>query len=321
MLERSTDPEWPLDPPASLVRRRLCGREKTVHWMKGATAGDHGEDRSTNANDRLKARWGVWVGWSTVAAVAIHATALALTTWEVFHAAPEPALFEGRSLVLLPPAAETPSAGGVAAPAIPTFQEDEDDSELPEHSPDNGTGTDADLGDLWEQLNRRLGDRTAFVPTISEPTSEAEGRAPDDESDDTEDLDIGGQATTLTELSMLPESDSLDLGRLAELEPELALMTPSTWVLIRNPIEVEAYMRRSYTWGGLDPSARGSVSVTLWIDERGSVQWAEISESSGRQDLDEFALALFNEVAVFRPAREEGVRVSRSVSFALNFPW
>lgn len=289
--------------------------------MKGATAADHGEDRRTNANDRLKARWGAWVGWSTVVAVAIHAAVLALTAWEVLHAAPEPALFEGRSLVLLPPAAEAASAGGVAAPAIPTFQEDEDEFELPEPSPDDGTGTDADLGDLWENLNRRLGDRTALVPTISEPTSEAEDRALDDESADSEDLDIGGQATTLTELSILPESDSLALGRLAELEPELALMTPSTWVLIRNPIEVEAYMRRSVSWGRLDPSAKGSVSVTLWIDERGSVEWAEISESSGRQDLDEFALALFNEVAVFRPAREEGVRVSRSVSFAVNFPW
>jgi TonB family protein len=61
--------------------------------------------------------------------------------------------------------------------------------------------------------------------------------------------------------------------------------------------------------------------VTLWIDERGSVEWAEVSQSSGDRELDEFALSVFNEVAVFRPAREEGVRVSRSVSFALNFPW
>jgi TonB family protein len=51
------------------------------------------------------------------------------------------------------------------------------------------------------------------------------------------------------------------------------------------------------------------------------VAWAEISKSSGREDLDELALALFNEVADFRPAREEGVSVSRSVTFALNFPW
>jgi TonB family protein len=290
--------------------------------MKGAWVVDSREDRSPSANERLKDQWGAWVAWSTVVAVALHAAAFALTTWEVLHPTRDPALVEGTSLVLLPPVAEVASAGGAPAPALPTVLEDGDDSELPEPAPDDGTGTDADLGDLREEWNRRLGDRRNLVPTIAEPVSEAEETVPANESVVTEDdPDIGGEATMLTELSHLPETDSLDLGRLSELRPELALMTPSAWVLIRNPLEVEAYLRRSYTWGRVDPSAEGSVSVTLWIDERGSVEWAEISKSSGRPDLDEIALALFNEVAVFRPAREEGVRVSRSVSFALNFPW
>ena len=102
---------------------------------------------------------------------------------------------------------------------------------------------------------------------------------------------------------------------------QLALLAPEVWVLVRNPTEVEAFLRRSYRRGTLDPSATGSVSVTLWIDERGSVEFAEISKSSGRPTLDEFALALFNEVVVFRPAREYGVSVSRSVTFSVDFPW
>jgi TonB family protein len=131
---------------------------------------------------------------------------------------------------------------------------------------------------------------------------------------------IGGEARTI-DLAELPEPDSLDLSRLAALRPELAFMTASAWVLIRNQAEVEAFLKRSYSSGRLAPDASGSVSVTLWIDRRGSVEWAEVSKSSGRNDLDEFTLALFNEVAAFRAAREQGVYVSRSVTFSVNYPW
>ena len=95
----------------------------------------------------------------------------------------------------------------------------------------------------------------------------------------------------------------------------------SAGVMLQNPTEVEAFMARTYRLGRLDPEVAGRVSVTLWIDRRGSVEWAEITESSGRPDLDELALALFNEVVAFRPARDNGVSVSRSVVFAVNFPW
>ena len=98
-------------------------------------------------------------------------------------------------------------------------------------------------------------------------------------------------------------------------------MTASAWVLIRNQEEVEAYLRRTYREGRLDPAVRGTVSITLWIDQQGAVEWAEVSQSSGRTDLDEVALALFNEVADFRAARDRGQTVSRSVTFSLNFPW
>jgi TonB family protein len=63
------------------------------------------------------------------------------------------------------------------------------------------------------------------------------------------------------------------------------------------------------------------VSVAVWIDERGAVRWAEIDQSSGRTEMDEAALELFREVALFRPARDEGVPVARSAIFWVRFPW
>jgi TonB family protein len=119
----------------------------------------------------------------------------------------------------------------------------------------------------------------------------------------------------------LPDNDPMDLDRLTALRPELSLSMPSFWVLIRNPIEVEQFIQRSYRSGDLGRGVDGSVSVALWIDEQGSVEWAEISQSSGRPDLDRVALALFSEIAQFRPARDEGVAVPRSVIFSVRFPW
>ena len=57
------------------------------------------------------------------------------------------------------------------------------------------------------------------------------------------------------------------------------------------------------------------------MDGSGGVEWAETSQSSGRQDLDEIALALFNEVVAFRSARDRGVPVPVSAIFSLDFPW
>jgi TonB family protein len=174
------------------------------------------------------------------------------------------------------------------------------------------------LGDVWDALSSRLHGRTDFAPHMAERTVEEE--PPPAESDESGDSvgnpDILAHATPI-DLSSL-EADSLALARLEELQPELALFSPSVWVLIRNHDEVENFLRASYL---LEPQPEGSVAVMVWIDHRGSVEWAEISRSSGRSDLDEYALELFNEVARFRPAREQGVPVSISANFGLNFPF
>ncbi len=188
--------------------------------------------------------------------------------------------------------------------------------------------TDADYGSLFERLGERMRRGRSILPTLAVPTVSAEPASPSPgtveeplaEEAETDEPEIEADVMTV-ELADLPASDSIDLGRLTGLRPELAFMTASAWVLIRNQEEVEAYLRRTYREGYLDPTVSGTVSVTLWIDQQGTVEWAEVSQSSGRTDLDEFALALFNEVADFRAARDRGQTVSRSVTFSLNFPW
>jgi TonB family protein len=188
-------------------------------------------------------------------------------------------------------------------------------------------GTADGGGDLAEglaALRSRLVSRRLPAPTIAESEPEPEFE-PEDSSDDPsgladESIVIGGRPS-IADLTPATDPSSLDLDRLSVLRPELALSFLSAWVMLQNPTEVTDFMARTYRLGRLDPEVAGSVSVTLWIDRKGSVEWAEIAESSGRPDLDEAALALFNEVVAFRPARDNGVTVSRSVVFAVNFPW
>jgi TonB family protein len=188
--------------------------------------------------------------------------------------------------------------------------------------------TDA-AGSLWDQMGERLRSGRTVIPSLAVPTTSREVRVPgadaapepiEPDDEDEPAPEIESDVTTI-ELANLPSADSLDLSRLTGLRPELAFMTASAWVLIRNQEEVEAYLRRTYNDGILDPAVAGTVSVTLYIDQQGTVEWAEVSQSSGRTDLDEVALALFNEVADFRAARDRGDSVSRSVTFSLNFPW
>jgi TonB family protein len=121
------------------------------------------------------------------------------------------------------------------------------------------------------------------------------------------------------------EQSALDLAleRLAGFSPEVALEASSSWVLIRNPRDVERFMGM-HSINRVEPAStgtEGAVAVALWIDARGSVEWAEIIQSSGREDLDQLALELFNDVVRFRPARLAGVLSPMSAIFSVNFSW
>ncbi len=283
------------------------------------------------ANERFRVRWRRQLGGSIIVAVALHAAAF-VGAGRLVLSLPVPQLDasigDGGLQVLSFASQEgsSPVAVSVARPVGGIVETSSDDATPASTLGAGGSSMDDDAlrAALGDRLRRRGGTRLAPVP---EPIGSPEP-APTPSHDDVpagaegeDEPDIGANATMAAELSDLPEPDSLTFDRLSDIEPQLALMSASAWVLIRNQQEVEAYLRRGYSDGELDASEVGSVSVTLWIDRKGSVEWAEISKTSGHPKLDEYALALFNEVADFRAAREQGVSVSRSVTFSLNFPW
>ena len=282
-----------------------------------------------SAGERFRARWETDVARATTIAVVAHVAVFALSpSWE---ASSEllPLVDPGAGgLLLLAPLTDQAADPAGAPPSAVSLFGDPDGTGATAGALE-GEGpvvTDAEPGALWDAVGDRLRRGRPLVPALAVPTNVREAQAPGSDEIEPEvpvedDLpEIESDVTTI-ELADLPASDSLDLGRLTGLRPELAFMTASAWVLIRNQEEVEAYLRRTYREGRLDPAVSGTVSVTLWIDQSGSVEWAEVSQSSGRVELDEVALALFNEVADFRAARERGATVSRSVTFSLNFPW
>ncbi|HSR43497.1 MAG TPA: energy transducer TonB, partial [Longimicrobiales bacterium] len=116
-------------------------------------------------------------------------------------------------------------------------------------------------------------------------------------------------------------ADSLGLYRLSSLRPELAFAAPGSWILVRNPSAVRRFLLKRFGQAGLDSTPRGWLSVAIWVDETGSVEWAEIDRSSGIPEMDATALELFREVVSFRPARERGVPVSIAAIFQLRYPW
>jgi TonB family protein len=269
------------------------------------------------ANETFKRGWATRVAWSTVLAAAVHAALfMASPSWTI-RVAPE-RTFEDEPLTITSlgsAGAELPGRPDAVAPravpAAPAVAASEADGTAP---PATGMSSPTTAA-LWD----RIAGGGNLSPTVvaPEPASERPAEAGLD----------AGRADALELLArrstaeLVPELDELVLERLSVMRPELALTDPSLGVLVRNPLEIDAFMRRTYDTGELSPGEPGLVSVALWIDERGNVRWAEIDQSSGRPDMDEVALELFREVAVFRPAREDGVPVSRSAIFWIRFPW
>jgi len=278
-----------------------------------------------SANERFKDLWDAHVAWSTVAAVAFHAVLLGWAGFSVVLPILERAPSQGQMTLLPPSLSQGAGLEGRSTP-LAISEEEAPDAEPADGGLDGsevgGSGDGDEAMDLWSAAADRLGYRGLFRPEVIEQEPERPAETEGDAESDS--LDVGALATA-DALAELAHADSLDLqlglDRLTELRPELAVMIPSLWILLRNPTAVETFLRRSYGRWTLDPDEPGSVTVTVWIDTKGSVEWAEISGSSGRRELDEAALALFNEVVVFRPARHEGVSISGSATFALLFPW
>lgn len=191
------------------------------------------------------------------------------------------------------------------------------------------TGTDpTGVGDLplpglagaEERLRGRLLGDPVAAALLAEPELALSGgeESTSPESSTGPSLRDIGSGATLPDWLTVP---SLELDRLTAVRPEIVVVAPSAWLLIRNPVEIDQYMRGVRAAGDLDPGFEGWVQVAIWIDERGSVDWAEVSRSSGDDAVDRLALDLFADVVSFRPARERGVPVPVSVIFQLNFPF
>lgn len=290
------------------------------------------------ANDRFKSGWDGRVAWSTAAAAVLH---LVLLMWS--PGLPSSGASESRDhdptmewVALQSSSADATSYGGPTTLVSGRFpagdmetlaqlgHEADEDADPAVVATASNAGTEAlrdylrrrtepgativnpadGAGVGWADASTRSGRATAEVMVAPDAEPSSSTRRIDASASTTDD-EHGGYG------------DSMGLDRLSAVEPELAYFAPSPWLLIQNPDEVEVFLQRNFRQAN---EVRGTVSVALWIDDRGSVEWAEINRSSGLPDVDESALVLFSRIASYRPAREHGVRVPIAVIFSLTLP-
>jgi TonB family protein len=273
------------------------------------------------ANEVFRAQWGNTMAWSTMLAVAVHAAAFAFwPSWDVSDSLLDPDLeLQGTAWMVLYAPPSSGGNGGVAVASLALLAESDS---LPIEDADSRAivgGSELAQARRSAGLRERLAGRDSPAPTLVQfsPATGPPGVS-DDPGDTREEMPTVEEAPA-EDLALMIEASPLDLSRLSGVRPQIVLPGTSAWIMIRNPSEVDRFMNGvAYS---ADSEAEGLVDVAVWIDEWGSVEWAEISRSSGHQEMDEIALALFNEVASFRPARDQGVRVSMSVIFSVPFPW
>lgn len=278
-----------------------------------------------SANDRFKARSQERLYWATIVAVAVHAV---LFLWFPHWGQPEPLFQSSTRPAQMELVAIAGSPALSSAMPVVTVSETEDASTAPDEpgSEDGADGSEEGTDGPSDGVRAELLRRASPAPTIVEPEPEREfeERSAEREVASAEEEGEGTRIdahSSLHDHERLSRDEALYLERLSALRPELAFMSPSSWILLRNPSEVGEFMERRFRPPQVEPGASGAVSVALWIDEEGSVEWAEINRSSGRRHIDETALELFQDVVSFRPAREGGVRVPTAVIFWLSYPW
>jgi len=287
---------------------------------------DRPEGPGGSANDRFKAQLGSHLQWSLVASVLLHAAIFLVWPWGDL---PEPggssALGEFHLQVIGMGAADQGDRAGVLAPLFVEEGEDPSDEEAGEDSEAGADGeSGADDPGLWDwelagAAMQRMAQVTASV-VPAELDREGDPDAPEGEfvegaTGEGDEAFHLRRATSELDFERLTGEEMLDLERLSVLRPELAFNTPSRWLLVQNPKEVGTFLQERFGASGSADSPQRSLSVSLWIDERGSVEWAEINRSSGNQRLDDSALELFRDVVAFRPAWEQGLRVPVAVIF------
>jgi len=181
--------------------------------------------------------------------------------------------------------------------------------------------TEPDPDGLSDALRDRLVRSTSFAPGLAQEPADELGVLPPTQQS------AGGDAAGAlgglgpSDYEALEELSALDLERLTAIRPEVALEASSNWVLVRNPVQVRDFILRHPSDESERAAQRSAVSVAIWVSAAGSVEWAEIIASSGKAEWDDLALRLFNDVVMFRPARLEGVPMPMSAIFTVDFPW
>lgn len=243
-----------------------------------------------SANDRWKSRWSSWQLRSTLVAAGVHA--VVLIVWPAWNVTRPDEPNRPIEVVQINPVA---GYGGITDPgegvvaALPTEEEImltlEDPGQLAEE----------------EEVNETSGVSfpAAAYSFIPEVVTNATGP-------------VGGSGPPLI------------LDRLSAVTPEVApLVAEVGWPAIRNPTVITRFLSGQFNELFRAAGAAGQVSVAMWINERGAVEWARVSESSGDQRLDDIALVLFEEVVAFSPARSRGrgVPVQVTISVPFTLPW
>lgn len=247
--------------------------------------------RSRSANEKWKERWSAWVMRSTIVAAVAHAIIFALwPIWNVSYTPPD-------RLVEMKQIQPVISTGNLTDPEEMSLGAVPENEEVEIVMDEGGSGTDDELS----RLSEIFGD--APDPSLAMP---------------------GGPSAGIYGRPAPPLEGTLRLDHVTAVTPQVVALAPSVvWPRIRNPSMIVRFLRNRYNQLVNDPTANGTVSVTMWINERGSVEWAEVRDSSGHPGLDEIAVAVFSDVVVFSPARSQGsaVPLGLTISVPFTMPW
>ena len=248
--------------------------------------------RDPGANARWKDRWSTWRLRSTVFAAIAHA--ILLVVWPGWNLAMLPEPEEVVQLIQINPVA-TPGAPDQMGDGAMTMQPTEEEAEIAIDESRAGALVVTEIeGEIFFE-SAQAGAMYSMTPTLAYAAPSP------------------------------PESrlDGLILDHLEAVTPEVTGGGGSViWPGIRNPTVLTRFLRRSFN-ALYRTGTSGFVSVALSINERGRVEAAAVSESSGYAALDDIALTAFNDVVVFAPARNSGTAVPITVVISVPFtmPW
>jgi TonB family protein len=254
--------------------------------MRGSTgAGDGGKIRGRRSGNPHRDRWNEYVLLSTLIAAAFHAALFAFwPAWQVNELETTQARSE---MIQIEPLILAGSNFEAAETIVPLIEDAPPVEAAPEPAQESAAAETRDL------------DRLDLLPPPSL----------------TRDI-VPAPAMAMT------GTPHLVLETMVALRPDLAEPPPGVVLpMIRNPSVLTRFLRSAYN--PIRPAVEGFVSVAMWVDERGSVGWIQIRDSSGSTELDEIALTAFNEVVSFTPARSEGhpIAVTMVISVPFNAPW